>query len=67
MVPDIAAISAPGDRAESMRKAGDASSRNGSAASEGLRGIKALGVRDLSYRLAFIANSVQVLFGTLGG
>ncbi|CAK9214901.1 unnamed protein product [Sphagnum troendelagicum] len=59
VVPDIAAISAPGDRAESMRKAGDASSRNGSAASEGLRGIKALGVRDLSYRLAFIANSVQ--------
>lgn len=58
VIPDIAAISAPGDRAESRRKPGDRSNRGGNAG-EGLRGIKALGVRDLSYRLAFLANSVQ--------
>ncbi|KAG0585134.1 hypothetical protein M758_3G261900 [Ceratodon purpureus] len=58
VIPDIAAISAPGDKAESRRKAGDRGTR-GNNAGEGLRGIKALGVRDLSYRLAFLANSVQ--------
>ena len=62
VIPDIAAISAPGDKAESRRKAGDRGTR-GNNAGEGLRGIKALGVRDLSYRLAFLANSVQVIFG----
>lgn len=60
VIPDIAAISAPGDKAESRRKAGERSNRGGNTG-EGLRGIKALGVRDLSYKLAFLANSVQVL------
>lgn len=58
VIPDIAAISAPGDKAESRRKAGERGNRGGGGG-EGLRGIKALGVRDLSYRLAFVANSVQ--------
>ena len=61
VIPDIAAISAPGDKAESRRKAGDRGTRGNNG--EGLRGIKALGVRDLSYRLAFLANSVQVYLG----
>ncbi|KAL4365434.1 hypothetical protein AHAS_Ahas07G0105700 [Arachis hypogaea] len=30
---------------------------------EGVRGLRALGVRDLSYRLAFIANSVEICDG----
>lgn len=59
VIPDIAALSAPGDKAETRRKGGEAAGRGGNA-NEGVRGIKALGVRDLSYRLAFVANSVHV-------
>lgn len=52
------ALASPGERSECRR---DASQRKGSTAgNEGVSGLKALGVRDLNYRLAFIANSVQV-------
>lgn len=58
MIPDILALASPGERAECRR---EASQRKASTAGhEGVRGLRALGVRDLSYRLAFIANSVQV-------
>lgn len=58
VIPDILALASPGERAECRR---DASQRkNGTGAQEGVKGLRALGVRDLSYRLAFIANSVQV-------
>ncbi|KAK9756183.1 hypothetical protein RND81_01G079400 [Saponaria officinalis] len=61
VIPDILALTSPGERAECRR---DASQRKGaSVGSEGVRGLKALGVRDLSYRLAFIANSVQIADG----
>lgn len=58
VIPDILALSAPGERSEVSRQASQRS--NGAAGHEGVRGLRALGVRDLSYRLAFIANSVQV-------
>lgn len=58
MIPDISALASPGERAECRR---DAPQRKNSAVGhDGVRGLRALGVRDLSYRLAFIANSVQV-------
>ena len=58
VIPDISALAAPGERAECRR---DSSQQKSSTAGhEGVKGLKALGVRDLSYRLAFIANSVQV-------
>ncbi|PIA37588.1 hypothetical protein AQUCO_03000272v1 [Aquilegia coerulea] len=58
VIPDIMALASPGERAETRR---EASGRpNSSGAQEGVRGLKALGVRDLSYRLAFIANSVKM-------
>ncbi|KAG9133591.1 hypothetical protein Leryth_025432 [Lithospermum erythrorhizon] len=61
VIPDILALASPGERAECRR---DAPQRNNSAtASEGVKGLRALGVRDLSYRLAFIANSVQICDG----
>ncbi|KAF8030719.1 hypothetical protein BT93_D0029 [Corymbia citriodora subsp. variegata] len=61
VIPDILALASPGERAECRR---DASQRNpSSVGKEGVRGLRALGVRDLSYRLAFIANSVQILDG----
>ncbi|XP_021745511.1 DNA replication licensing factor MCM6-like [Chenopodium quinoa] len=62
VIPDILALTSPGERSEVRR---DASSQRKAAATgnEGVRGLKALGVRDLSYRLAFIANSVQIADG----
>nr|XP_011460545.1 PREDICTED: DNA replication licensing factor MCM6 [Fragaria vesca subsp. vesca] len=61
VIPDILALSAPGERSEVSRQASQRS--NGAAGHEGVRGLRALGVRDLSYRLAFIANSVQISDG----
>ncbi|MCL7038746.1 hypothetical protein MKW94_024557 [Papaver nudicaule] len=59
VIPDILALASPGERAECRR---EAPQRSGGG-HEGVRGLRALGVRDLSYRLAFIANSVQVSDG----
>eukprot|EP01018_Ginkgo_biloba_P023737 Gb_23970 [translate_table: standard] len=58
VIPDISALSSPGDRAESRREGPQ--NRSASSGYEGVRGLKALGVRDLSYRLAFVVNSVQL-------
>lgn len=53
VVPDVGSLSLPGARAESSaRKTGEGPE------TEGVRGLKALGVRDLNYRLAFLACSV---------
>lgn len=56
VLPDILALASPGERAECRRE----SSSQARAGQEGVKGLRALGVRDLSYRLGFIANSVQV-------
>ncbi|XP_015868195.2 DNA replication licensing factor MCM6 [Ziziphus jujuba] len=61
VVPDIMALASPGERAECRR--GASQGKNAMLGQEGVRGLKALGVRDLSYRLAFIANSVQISDG----
>nr|CAD1837144.1 unnamed protein product [Ananas comosus var. bracteatus] len=64
-VPDVMALTSPGERAEVRREASQR--RNGGSGHEGVRGLKSLGVRDLSYRIAFIANSVQVADGRRDG
>ena len=54
VVPDVGALNLPGASAESgarHRGAGDNA--------EGLRGLKALGVRDLNYRMSFLACGVS--------
>ena len=53
VIPDVGALSLPGARMESgsHHKPGDLNT-------EGVRGLKALGVRMLNYRLAFLACSV---------
>ncbi|XP_058101042.1 DNA replication licensing factor MCM6 [Magnolia sinica] len=61
VIPDIMALASPGERAECRREASQR--QNASGGQEGVKGLRALGVRDLSYRLAFIANSVQVSNG----
>ncbi|CAH8319350.1 unnamed protein product [Eruca vesicaria subsp. sativa] len=61
VIPDISALAAPAERAECHR---DSSQQKSSTAEhEGDKGLKAMGVRDMSYRLAFIANSVQIADG----
>lgn len=52
VVPDVSVMSLPGTKTEvgSRHKAGNQG--------EGVRGLKALGVRDLNYRMAFLACSV---------
>ena len=54
VVPDVGALNLPGARQES----GARHAARGDE-SEGVRGLKALGVRDLNYRMAFLACSVK--------
>ncbi|XWS67356.1 hypothetical protein CRYUN_Cryun04dG0000600 [Craigia yunnanensis] len=61
VIPDIVVLASPGERAECRREASQC--KTSTAGHEGVRGLRALGVRDLSYRLAFIANSVRVSDG----
>jgi DNA replication licensing factor MCM6 len=61
VVPDVGALALPGARAQinSRHKGGDEG--------EGMRGLKSLGVRDLHYRIAFLACSVQPTNPKFGG
>jgi hypothetical protein len=55
VVPDVSMMSLPGARAESAAR----TKGNEGYESEGVRGLKALGVRDLTYRLAFLCCTVE--------
>ncbi|XP_003975907.1 DNA replication licensing factor MCM6 [Takifugu rubripes] len=64
VVPDVSQMRTPGVRAEtSTRMAGGPQGFE----SEGVRGLKALGVRELSYRLAFLACNVAPTNPRFGG
>ena len=52
VVPDVSAISMPGNRSEQSSKP------RGQEEMEGVKGLKVLGVRDLSYRMAYLACTV---------
>ncbi|KAG4301970.1 hypothetical protein PCANB_002129 [Pneumocystis canis] len=59
VIPDISQLGLPGIRPEAMRDTrGSGRTRDGFAI-EGVTGLKALGVRDLTYRLAFLACMAQ--------
>nr|QIC49966.1 zygotic DNA replication licensing factor Mcm6 [Actinia equina] len=63
VVPDVGQLTTPGARAESSER-----QRSGDGyQAEGIRGLKALGVRDLTYRMAFLACSVQSTNPRFGG
>ncbi|KAM6918316.1 DNA replication licensing factor MCM6 [Xenentodon cancila] len=64
VVPDVSQLSTPGVRAETSSRV--AGGRQGFEA-DGLRGLKALGVRELSYRLAFLACNVAPTNPRFGG
>lgn len=54
VIPDIAQLRLPGSKLES-----NAEGRSRSNGSDGIGGLKALGVRELAYKLAFLAGTVQ--------
>ena len=54
-VPDVAALAATGERAEGTKALPRGNNQQGD---QGVSGLRALGVRDLTYRLCFLANSV---------
>lgn len=62
VVPDVGSIQLPGAKADlrSHHKQGD-------NAGQGVRGLKSLGVRELNYRMAFLACSVQATTSRFGG
>ncbi|KAL8735481.1 MAG: hypothetical protein Q9181_002788 [Wetmoreana brouardii] len=54
VVPDVSQLGLPGVRPEALRDNRNAP-RGGDAGGSGVTGLKALGVRDLTYRMAFLA------------
>ncbi len=60
VVPDVGSLNMPGARSET-------NARHRGEESEGVRGLKALGVRDLHYRMAFLACSVKSAQRKFGG
>ncbi|XP_061746977.1 DNA replication licensing factor MCM6 isoform X1 [Nerophis ophidion] len=63
VVPDVSQLSTPGLRAETSTRVSGPQGFE----SDGLRGLKALGVRELSYRLAFLACYVAPTNPRFGG
>lgn len=61
VVPDVAALQTPGTRAQPQARGNQR--RGDDAMGDGVRGLKALGVRDLHYKMAFLAGSVQQVGG----
>ncbi|KAL1919746.1 uncharacterized protein VTP21DRAFT_1677 [Calcarisporiella thermophila] len=65
VIPDIAALGVPGINAEIRREAGPTRG-GGKDGMDGVSGMKSLGVRDLTYRLAFLACMVEPVENRLG-
>ncbi|KAE8744607.1 hypothetical protein FOCC_FOCC008736 [Frankliniella occidentalis] len=62
VVPDVGVLANPGTRAEINSR-----HKGGESQPEGVRGLKSLGVRDLNYRMAFLACSVASSNTRFGG
>ncbi|QIW99365.1 hypothetical protein AMS68_004883 [Peltaster fructicola] len=56
VVPDVSQFRVPGSRPQAIRDT--QAPRGGDVGGSGVSGLKALGVRDLTYRMAFLANMV---------
>eukprot|EP00898_Chlorokybus_atmophyticus_P001245 jgi/Chlat1/2120/Chrsp17S02713 len=57
-LPDVAALAAAGDR-QSIEPGRDKQAQGSADLPGGVRGLKALGARDLSYKLCFLSSSAQ--------
>lgn len=64
VVPDVSQFRVPGVRPQATRDT--QAPRGGDAGGSGVSGLKALGVRDLTYRMAFLANMVTPDGSTAG-
>jgi DNA replication licensing factor MCM6 len=64
VVPDVSQLGLPGIRPTAVRD--DRGSRSADVGGSGVSGLKALGVRDLTYRLAFLACMVTPDTSALG-
>ncbi|KAK9504173.1 hypothetical protein O3M35_010562 [Rhynocoris fuscipes] len=62
VIPDVGSLSLPGAKAESASH-----HKFGESNNEGVRGLKALGVRDLNYKFAFMSCSVTPTTPRFGG
>ncbi|KAI2619188.1 MCM-domain-containing protein [Hypoxylon sp. NC1633] len=65
VVPDVSQLGLPGVRPTAIRDDRNAP-RNNDVGGSGVSGLKSLGVRDLTYRLAFLANMVTPDTSTIG-
>ena len=63
VVPDVSQFRVPGSRVQAVP---DTQGGNNEAGGNGVGGLKALGVRDLTYRMAFLANMVTPDMSTQG-
>ncbi|KAL1583410.1 hypothetical protein WHR41_07563 [Cladosporium halotolerans] len=63
VVPDVSQFRVPGSRVQAVR---DTQGGNSDAGGTGVGGLRALGVRDLTYRMAFLANMVTPDMTTQG-
>ncbi|KAM0717358.1 hypothetical protein Q7P37_007210 [Cladosporium fusiforme] len=63
VVPDVSQFRVPGSRVQAVR---ETQGSNSDAGGTGVGGLKALGVRDLTYRMAFLANMVTPDMSTQG-
>lgn len=59
VVPDIVQLLKPGEKAQSSAQNTAKMRRNENKTMDGVTGLKKLGVRDLTYKLVFLANSVH--------
>lgn len=59
VVPDIVQLLKPGEKAQSSAMNTAKMRRNEAKVMDGVTGLKRLGVKDLSYKLVFVANSVH--------
>lgn len=66
VVPDVAQLGLPNSRLESGAGEGRSRAGPGTGASEGVTGLRGLGVRELAYKLAFLAGTVQTAHSQLG-
>ncbi|KAK3669556.1 MCM DNA helicase complex subunit mcm6 [Recurvomyces mirabilis] len=64
VVPDVSQFRVPGTRVQAIRDS--QAPRGGDAGGTGVSGLKALGVRDLTYRMAFLSTMVTPDVSTQG-
>lgn len=59
VIPDVSQFRVPGVKAHAMRDNGQGQNRGNDVGGSGVSGLKALGVRDLTYRMSFLACMVS--------